>query len=202
MDCLLATTNQAKQREILSILADVPVRWRTLSDLPGAPEVEETGNTFEENAVLKARAYAAWSGLPTLADDGGLAIDALGGEPGVNSRRWIDGRDSSDEELIAHTIERLSGVPLERRGAQMIVVEALVLPNGEVVTSSGAIKGVIAVEASPRRDPGFPFRSVFFLPNLGKYYGDLTTEEHERINHRREALKHIAVYLRALANGR
>ncbi|HUE75311.1 MAG TPA: non-canonical purine NTP pyrophosphatase [Chloroflexota bacterium] len=202
MECLLATTNQAKRREILSILAAVPVHWRTLVDLPGAPKVEETGTTFEENAVLKARSYAEWSGLPTLADDGGLAIDALNGEPGVRSRRWIEGRDSSDEDLITYTIESLRGVPPGKRGARMIVVEALAMPDGEVITSTAAIVGTIAVEASPLRDAGFPFRSVFYLPDLGKFYGELTLEEHERVNHRREALVPIAAYLRKLANDR
>jgi len=199
MDVLLATTNRAKRREILAILADVPVRWQSLIDFADPPTVEETGETFEENAILKARAYASWSGLPTLADDGGLAIDSLGGEPGVKSRRWIDGREADDESLITYTMERLRDIPRERRGAHMLVVEALAVPGGQTYTSTGVIDGVIALTPSPLRDPGFPFRSVFFLPQVDKFYGELTQAEHERFNHRREALQPIAARLRALA---
>ena len=213
---LLATTNGAKIREIRALLADLPIHWLTLNDLGSPPEIEETGATFEENALLKARGYAAWSGLPSLADDGGLTIDELGGEPGVKSRRWIENRDASDEELIKYTVERMRGVPVNRRGASMRVVEAFVLPsNGtpvhvaaiqrEVTPSRqsilfrgspetigiGAIHGRIAEEPSIGRDPGFPFRSVFFLPDLGRYYHELTPAEHEAFNHRRVALQDI-----------
>ena len=213
---LLATTNLAKVREIRSLLADLPVNWLTLNDLGDAPDIEETGATFEANALLKARGYAAWSGLPSLADDGGLSINALEGEPGVKSRRWIENRDASDEELIDYTIERMRGVELDRRQASMRVVEAFVLPHvgtpihvaalKQGVTSDmqkrlfrgdretigiGAIDGEIAELASIGRDPGFPFRSVFYLRELGKYYFELNPAEHEQFNHRRVALKAI-----------
>jgi XTP/dITP diphosphohydrolase len=199
--CLLATRNPAKQRELLPLLVDLPVRWLTLADRSDAPEVEETGATFEENALLKARFYAAWSGLPALADDGGLEIDALGGAPGVRSHRWL-GDDDDDEALIAYTLERLRGVPPERRGAQFRVVLALAWPDGQHVLSSGAIRGVISTAPSPRRDPGFPYRSVFWLPEVGKFYLDLTPAEHERLNHRRAAIAPIREALaRWLATG-
>ncbi|MBI4504382.1 MAG: non-canonical purine NTP pyrophosphatase [Chloroflexi bacterium] len=198
--CLLATRNPAKQRELLPLLADVPVRWLTLADLPEAPEVAETGATFEENALLKARFYARWGGLPTLADDGGLEIDALGGEPGVRSRRWLGdpGADdqADDEALIAYTLERLRGVPPERRGAQFRVVLALAWPDGEHVLSSGAIRGVISEAPSPKRAPGFPYRAVFWLPEVGKFYLELSPDEHERLSHRRAAVAPIRARLR------
>jgi XTP/dITP diphosphohydrolase len=219
---LLGTTNQAKRRELSALLRDRPVRLLTLGDLGPAPEVEEVGATLDENALLKARAFARWSGLPTIADDGGLEIDALGGEPGVHSRRWIEGRDASDEELIAHTLERLRGVPPERRGASMRVVVALVLPPAGTpihplaraigatpdlvarlaggpaeVVGEGRIVGTIPLEPWPGRDPGFPYRSVFYLDDFGKYYGQLTAEEHERVNHRRAALEPIRARLSA-----
>lgn len=192
--CLLATRNPAKQRELLPLLADLPVRWLTLADWPDAPEVEETGSTFEENALLKARFYATWSGLPALADDGGLEIDALGGEPGVRSRRWL-GDEDDDEALIAYTLERMRGVPPEQRGAQFRVVLALAWPNGTHVLSTGAIRGVISSVPSPRRDPGFPYRAVFWLPEVGKFYLDLTAAEHEQLNHRRAAIGPIRAAL-------
>lgn len=219
---LIATTNAAKQRELSDLLADLPLRIVSLRDLPGAPEVEETGQTFEANALLKARAYAAWAGLPALADDGGLEIDALDGEPGVRSRRWIDDRDASDEELIAYTLERMAGLPPDRRGAAMRVVEALVLPAADSrphpalrdptrpfsaeqveILGTGSIRGVIPPDPTPRRLPGFPFRSLFYLPDLRKYYVDLTDDEHALFNHRRAALAPIRAWLSAggLASG-
>ena len=210
---LIATTNQAKVRDIRSLLSDLPVTWLTLNDLGDAPEIEETGETFEANALLKARGYAWWSGLPSLADDGGLSIEALGGEPGVKSRRWIENRDASDEELIAYTIERMRGISPDQRQASMRVVEAFVLPppgtpihpaalrlgasmdrqkvllHGDPETlGEGVIAGQIAEQASTGRDPGFPFRSVFYIRTLGKFYFELDPIEHELLNHRRAAL--------------
>lgn len=191
---LLATSNQAKIRELSRLLADLPIELVTPGALGTPPRVDETGATFEENARLKARAYAAWSGLPALADDGGLEVDALGGEPGVRSARWL-GRDASDEELIAATLERMRGVPPANRGAVLRLVVALALPDGREVLGEGTVRGVIAERATPARDTGFPFRSVFYLPRLGKYYLELTPEEHERINHRRAALGPIRAAL-------
>ena len=217
---LLGTTNPAKRRELSALLGDCPVRLLTLLDLGPTPEVEEDGATLDENALLKARAFARWSGLPTIADDGGLEIDALGGEPGVRSRRWIEGREASDEELIAYTLERLRGVPPERRGASMRVVVAFALPPAgapihpaaralgatpelvarladgpDEVVGQGRIVGTIPLEPWSGRDPGFPYRSVFFLPGPGKFYGQLTPDEHEQVNHRRAALQPIRARL-------
>ncbi|HEY3108739.1 MAG TPA: non-canonical purine NTP pyrophosphatase [Chloroflexota bacterium] len=219
---LLGTTNQAKRRELSALLSDAPIRLLTLADLGPPPEVVEDGATLDQNALLKARAFARWSGLPTIADDGGLEIDALGGEPGVRSRRWIEGREASDEELIAHTLERLRGVPPERRGASMRVVVAFALPpvgapihpaaralgatpalvarlagGPAEVVGEGRVVGTIPLAPWPGRDPGFPYRSVFFVPELGKFYGQLTPAEHERINHRRAALAPIRARLAA-----
>lgn len=193
---LIGTSNPAKVREHLELLSDLPAVWVTPREIGAPPEVDENGATFVENALLKARAYAAWSGLPTLADDGGLAIDALGGEPGVRSKRWIDGRDASDEALIQHTLERMRGVRRERRGAAMRIAVVFV-DGGRAVVGEGEIRGHIAAEASPRRDPGFPFRSVFVVDAFAKYYVDLTPEEHAAVNHRRHAVQPVRSYLSA-----
>jgi XTP/dITP diphosphohydrolase len=171
---LIATTNGAKVREYRRLLGDMAIE---LVAPEAPPEVEETGTTFEANALLKARAYAAWSGLPSLADDGGIEIDALGGEPGVRSARWL-GRPASDDELIAHTLERLRGVPPAGRGAQMRVVCALAVPGQGETIGQGVIRGVIAEQPLPTRDAGFPFRSVF-VPSGGGF------------DQRREALEPI-----------
>jgi len=203
---LIGTTNPAKIREHRALLGDLPIELVALDQVGTPPEVEENGLTFAENALIKARAYAAWSGLATLADDGGLAIDALNGEPGVRSKRWIDGRESSDEQLIAYTLERLRGLPIGQRGAAMKIAVALVTPSpgpwpssarqrGHEIVGEGEIRGYVPVEASPRRDPGFPFRSVFKVAGLDKYYLDLTPEEHERFNHRRQAVEPIRAFL-------
>ena len=173
----------------------MPIELVEPSAIGAPPNVEETGETFRENALLKARAYAAWSGLPSLADDGGLEIDALGGEPGVRSRRWIGGRDASDAELIEYTLERMRGLSQPRRRAGMRVATALVTPDGTEVAGEGTIRGLIATRASARVDPGFPFRSLFVVRNLRKLYVDLTEAEHELVNHRRTALAPIRAAL-------
>jgi XTP/dITP diphosphohydrolase len=191
---LIGTTNQAKIREHLALLGDLPVEWLTPTDIGQPPEVEETGETFLDNALIKARAYATWSGLPTLADDGGLAIDVLGGEPGVKSKRWIGGRDASDEELIQYTLERMSGRPRAERSAGMQIAVVFVDGADEVV-GRGEIRGYIADEPAAGRDPGFPFRAVFKVLPFDKYYLDLTAEEHEAVNHRRQAVAPIRAYL-------
>ena len=167
---LIATTNPAKFAEIKDFFSDIPIVCVGLRDVGITTPVEETGKTFEENAILKAKTYAKLSGLPTLADDGGLEIDAFHGEPGVHSHRWIHtDREDTDEELIAYTIEQMKDVPLSKRGAQLRLVLALVLPNGEIHTSEGVIRGVIAQKPSSYRREGFPYRSLLYLPELEKF---------------------------------
>jgi len=199
---LLATTNLAKRHELGALLAATPVTWRWLGEMPDRPAVAETGATFDENAVLKARAYAAWSGMPALADDGGLEIDALGGAPGVRSHRWGADRELSDAELIATTMEQMRDIAPGRRGAQMRVVLALALPGGAVYTAGGALRGTIAERPTPHLDPGFPYRSLFVVPAYDKYFVDLTPEEHEAINHRRNAVQELTRAIAPLLDAR
>lgn len=168
---LIATTNPAKVREYQRLLGDLPIELVVPTD---PPRVVESGEHFQENALLKARAYASWSGLPSLADDGGIEIDALEGEPGVRSARWL-GRPATDEELIAHTLERLRDVPPERRGAQMRVVCALALPGGEATLGEGVMRGLLRQTPVPF-EPGFPYRALF------------VAEATDPFRHREEAL--------------
>lgn len=200
MKLLIATTNPGKLAEIKRFLADVPVQLVSLKDVGITDSVEETGSTFEENAILKAKHYAKESGLATIADDGGFEIDALGGEPGVKSHRWIHGdREDSDVELIAYTFEKMKDIPESKRGAKLRAVLALVLPNGEIHTATAATIGVVPDKPSQDRVAGFPYRSVLFIPEIGKYYNQdlLTPEETAKYNHRKRALEQLKPYIRA-----
>lgn len=190
---LIATTNPGKLAEIKYFLKDLPLKLLSLTDLKIKEKVEENGLTFEENAKKKAIFYAQISSLPTIADDGGLEIDYLKGEPGIESRRWINGNEASDEDLINYALAGLKGVPVKKRGAQLRAVLALAIPGGKVFTSEGKVGGIIAEKPISSRTPGYPFRSLLYIPEIGKYYhhNDLTTEENERYNHRGKALRKL-----------
>jgi len=196
---LIATTNPAKFAEIKETLSDLPVEFVSLTDMGITQSAEETGKTFEENALLKAKFYSGLSGLPAVTDDGGLEIDMFGGEPGVHSHRWIHkDREDTDEELINFTIMRMDKVPLEKRGAQLRVVLAFVPLKGQAVIREGTIRGIIAEKASEYRRKGFPYRSLLYIPEIGKYYNDdeLTREEIKKYNHRRRALQELKPFIR------
>jgi XTP/dITP diphosphohydrolase len=197
---LIATTNPGKLAEIKRFLSDVAVELVSLRDMGITDFPEETGSTFEENAILKANYYAKESNLPTLADDGGFEIDALGGEPGVKSHRWVDQtRESTDEELIAYTIERMKQIPEDARGAQLRLVLALVLPDGEIHTAEASVRGVVPLNPTGNISEGFPFRSLLFLPEINKYYNhdELTDSENDLYNHRKRALDQLKPIIRA-----
>lgn len=196
---LIATTNPGKLTEIKRFLGGLSVELVGLKDIGITDAVEETGSTFEENAILKAKYYCQKSGLPTLADDGGFEIEALGGQPGIKSHRWIHGdREDTDEELIAYTLEKLKGLPQAKRGAQLRLVLAFVLPDGNVTTVEEKTRGIVAEKSSEHRIPGFPYRSLLFLPEINKYYDHdlLTPEETEQFNHRKRALDRLKPILR------
>ncbi len=196
---LIATTNPGKFAEISSFLSDLSIELIGLKEAGIKDVFEETEKTFEENAILKAEYYAKISGLPTIADDGGFEIDALDGEPGVKSHRWIHGdREDTDEELIAYTIKRLKGVPLPDRGAQLRAVVAFSLFNGETKTATAFTRGVIPLQPSKTRTPGFPFRSLLYLPQISKFYNYdvLSKEENEEYNHRKKALEELKPFLK------
>jgi len=191
---LVATTNPGKLAELQEFLSDLPIILVSLKDVGITAHVEETGKTFEENALLKATHYAKDSGLATIADDGGLEIDALDGEPGVNSHRWIHkDREDEDEELIQHALLRLKDVPLEKRGAQLHLVIAFATPDGKTFTSEGAIRGIIPFKDAPYRRKGFPYRSLLYLPKIKKFYNhdELTEEENAKYNHRKIAVEQL-----------
>jgi len=195
---LIATNNPGKLLEYRTILKDLSLELVTLKDLNIKANVEEDGKTFKENAIKKAKFYSKLTGLPTLAEDSGLEIDYLNGEPGIKSRRWA-GYKASDAELISMTLEKLRGVPLEKRGAQLRVIIAM-LVDKTVKTFEGILRGVIIKEPIEKIIPGYPFRSLFYVPEVDKVLGELTMEEEARIAHRKKALEKAIPILKNLEN--
>ena len=193
---LIATHNQGKLAEYKLLLKNFPISLASLKDVGIAEHAEEHGETLEENARIKAEFYAARTNLALLAEDTGLEIDALHGNPGNRTRRW-PGYEASDEELIAYGLKKMERVPDEKRGAQFRVVLALKLPNKELVMAEGVLRGVIAKQAISKIIPGLPFRSIFYIPSVGKMLGELSSEEEARFSHRKSAIEKITPALKA-----
>ncbi|HEX6481129.1 MAG TPA: XTP/dITP diphosphatase [Ktedonobacteraceae bacterium] len=191
-DLLVATTNLHKLEEYRAIFADLPYRLLSLRDIRLDMDVEETGNTFAENAELKARSYAQASGLLTLADDSGLEIDALGGAPGVFSARFA-GKDTSYEERFRLILERLKGLPTEQRSARFRCVIAIAEPSGSTRLVEGVIEGEIA--DAPRGERGFGYDPIFLVPEIGMTTAELTAEDKNRISHRGRAAQLARILL-------
>lgn len=191
---LVATTNPGKVRELRAML-DADVQWKGLSDVPALAEVEEDGATFAENARKKATEYAQATGLWTLADDSGLVVDALGGAPGVKSARFCDdispGADRKliDRRNIAELLERLKGVPAEKRAARFVCFLCLASPNEVLIETQGKVEGRIVDE--PAGANGFGYDPVFFLPHLGKTVAQLPDAEKNAISHRGNAIARL-----------
>jgi XTP/dITP diphosphohydrolase len=181
---LLATNNPGKVRELREIFAGLPLEVAVPSQLGLDLEVEETGATFAENAILKATAFARASGLPALADDSGLEIDALGGDPGVHSKRYA-GPDATDADRIALVLRKLDGVPETDRTARFRCVMALATPTQIVGTVEGTCEGRIAF--APRGDNGFGYDPIFLLVERGRTMAELPSAEKNAISHRGRA---------------
>lgn len=186
MRLLVATRNAGKKREYERLLEGLGLELVTLEDLGIDLEVAETGDTFAANALLKATGYAEASGLPTLADDSGLEVDALGGAPGVRSARYAaEAGAATDEDRYRVLLDALRGVPEAQRTARFRCVIAVAWPDGAVDTAEGAVEGRIA--ASPRGEHGFGYDPVFYLPEYGRTMGELAPEAKNRISHRARA---------------
>jgi len=183
---LLATRNRAKAREYSLLLQGIPYEIVTLVDAGIGLVVSETGRTLEENASIKARAYAARGKLMALADDSGLEVEALGGEPGALSARYA-GEGAYDRERIDYLLRRLEGVPWERRAARFVCVIAIASPEGEVELFRGECNGIIAFE--PKGENGFGYDPIFYLPELGRTVAELSIEEKNQISHRGRAAR-------------
>ncbi len=193
---MVATRNEGKRAELVRLLAGLPFQVRSLRDYPDLPPVPEEGTTYEENAIRKATAVARATGEIALADDSGLEVDALGGEPGVHSARLL-GESATDAARNAEILRRLVGVPWERRTARYRAVVAVALPDGRVYTFAGSCEGIIA--HTPRGSGGFGYDPIFYVPSLGRTMAELSPEEKDRISHRGKAMAQARAFLQALA---
>ena len=193
MSIVLASRNPGKIAEINALLPGV--RVRPAASFPGCPEPEETGRTFEENALIKARAVALYTERTTLADDSGLEVDALDGAPGVRSARYA-GTDATDQENIRRLLDALSGVPDPDRTARFRCVMAVVAPDGRTWTEEGVCEGRILQE--PRGASGFGYDPLFVPIGYENTFGELDATIKNRISHRANALRRIARVLQAL----
>jgi XTP/dITP diphosphohydrolase len=223
---LIATGNPGKMREFADLLADLPFELVSLRDLGITHEVDETGETFSENAWLKASEYAVISGLLTLADDSGLEVDALSGEPGVRSARYGGDSCHSDQDRVEFLLKNMEDVPWEERGAKFRCVIAMALPDPTksplthlyergrqfppfrkggleedfgatlVTRAEGFVAGMIQYQA--QGDDGFGYDPVFYLPEYDKTAAQLPTDIKNRISHRAHAAKQAAETLKKL----
>jgi XTP/dITP diphosphohydrolase len=189
---VLATHNAGKRLEWVELLAGLNIDIVLPEEIGISSEVDETGTTYIENAFLKAHALADASGLPALADDSGLEVDALDGAPGIHSARFHPG---SDEVRYLALLKAIDGVPVEARGARFRCVAALVLPDGRELSTEGVCEG--RIETAPSGEGGFGYDPVFFVPEAGITMAELTAAEKNRISHRARAAQAMRPILAA-----
>ena len=189
---VLASSNKGKLREVREILEGSALSVIPLSETGFTDEIEETGETFAENAYIKAAAVARALRLPVLGDDSGLEIDALGKEPGVRSARFM-GRETPYSVKNAALLEKLEGVPDEQRTARFVCAMALVYPDGTSLQVQETMEGRIAHES--RGENGFGYDPIFFLPQYGQTSAEISPEEKNAISHRGKALRKMAALI-------
>jgi XTP/dITP diphosphohydrolase len=191
-EILVASGNKGKIREIAALLGDLCGHVLSSADFPGLPEVEEDGADFTANALKKAVSAARFAGVPVLADDSGLVVDALDGRPGVLSARFA-GEDASDADNNAKLLRELASVPPGQRGAAFHCVIALCWPDGTCHTFDGELKGLIL--DAPRGDGGFGYDPLFLVPEFGLTLAELPLGEKNSISHRGRALAQLKDFL-------
>jgi len=196
MDILIATHNPGKLKEIKGILSDInKLKILSLNDLNIAQDVKEDGKTYEENSKKKAKFYARLAKMPTIADDGGLEIDALGGAPGIKSRRWL-GYKMTDQELIDTILSKMKDIPDKKRTCRFRTISTFYDPDkNDIKQFEGQLECVVANRATDMLDPGYPFRSVLVEPVTKKYLIDFEKEENF-LSHRAKSLNKIKKYLK------
>jgi XTP/dITP diphosphohydrolase len=195
---LLATRNRGKVRELHALLADLPLELVGLDDVEGVGEIEETGTTFADNALLKARAAAGITGLATAADDSGLCVDALDGAPGVYSARFA-GPGADDRRNNRLLLERLADVPEERRGARFVCAAALVVPDAWETVVEGEVRGRILT--APRGVSGFGYDPLFFYEPFGSTFAEAEPAAKNGVSHRARAFGKLSQAIRAYLAG-
>ncbi len=182
---VFATANEGKVKEIKEILKDFPIEVVSMKEMGITADIEEDGTTFEENSLIKARALSKLTGLPALADDSGLEVDYLNGEPGIYSARYL-GRDTDYDYKNNYIINKLSVAKEGERSARFVCVISLVLPDGREFVERGVVEGLIGYEQ--KGENGFGYDPIFYLPEYGKTSAELSPEEKNKISHRGKAL--------------
>ena len=196
MELVIATRNEKKRQEIVELLEGLDVKVRSLSDIPFVPEVIEEGESFKENAATKAIEVAKFTGMTALADDSGLEVDVLCGEPGLHSARFA-GEDQDDEANIQKLLKLMEGVPEEKRKARFRCCVAIAKPEGLVKVVEGTCEGIIGLR--PEGSYGFGYDPVFIAPDYNQTFAQLGPEVKNRISHRAKALKKARKVLTSLA---
>ncbi len=197
LEIVLATQNEDKIREIAHILAGLPVRFLSLRDFPEVKPAEEDGETFEENAIKKAMHVWHGTGLVSLADDSGLVVDALGGQPGVMSARFA-GDDATYRDNNSKLLRLIADVPAEKRVAKFVCVAVLITSTGKIVMQRGEVKGEIIDE--PRGSGGFGYDPVFYIQRLKKTVAELDAQTKNTISHRAKAIGAMRPYIMSLVS--
>ena len=192
---IFATGNEGKMREVRMILGDLGAEILSLKEAGIQAEAEENGTTFEENAVIKAKEIMEKTGALVLADDSGLEVDALNGEPGIYSARYM-GHETSYHIKNKNLIERLEGKTGEERSARFVCAIAACFPDGRVLTTRGTLEGQIGYEE--KGENGFGYDPIFYLPEYQCYSGELPLEEKNKLSHRGKALRLMKEQLEAL----
>lgn len=193
---VVATRNQGKVRELSELAHGLPIQFLTLNDFEGMPDVTEDGLTFEENALKKARETFAHTGIPSLADDSGLCVDALNGRPGVFSARY-SGDDVPDSARYMKILDELNGVGFDERGAKFVCVLALVVEDGDEIVIRGECSGKIINE--PRGSNGFGYDPIFLHELSGLTFAQMSNIEKNLVSHRSNAMKKLFQELRNLS---
>lgn len=189
---IFATGNENKMKEIRMILGDLDYEILSMKEAGISLDIVEDGSTFEENAIIKAKAISELANCLVLADDSGLEVDYMDKMPGIMSARWL-GENTSYTVKNAKIIENLQGVPDEKRTARFVCAIAAAFPDGQVITKRGTIEGIIGYEE--RGSNGFGYDPIFFLPEYGKTTAELSPEEKNKISHRGRALEAIKTAL-------
>lgn len=192
---IFATNNADKVKEVKMLLSELDLEIVTMKEAGIILDIDENGKTFEENAIIKARAVMEYSGEPAMADDSGLEVDFLNKEPGIYSARFL-GEDTSYDYKNKYILDKLQDVPDEKRIARFVCAMALVVPDGKVITRTAAVEGRIANESSGEN--GFGYDPIFYVPAFSKTTAEMSPEEKNKISHRGKAVTMIKEDLKEL----